>query len=269
MSTEITQYTAPAAPHALALDPQSGPEAMNVAAFLHQSGLFKHLEHPGAVFAVIAKGREVGLSMMASLTGINVIKGKISMSAEVMAGLCLGRRDVCEYFTHVSSDATQATYKTKRRGSDEVRHTFTMEDAKALGVSGNDNYRKQPATMLRHRCESALARMVYPDLLAGCYTPEEIEAIDPAPAERITATAEPAKTGPAALGLAPVPPLRTSKKTPIEEARAALATADTGDKLDNLEVKIQNSPKLTAEEKGILTTEIGAARERLNAGGES
>jgi hypothetical protein len=85
----------------------------------------------------------------------------------------------------------------------------------------------------------------------------------------ITATAEPAKTGPAALGLAPVPPLRTSKKTPIEEARAALATADTGDKLDNLEVKIQNSPKLTAEEKGILTTEIGAARERLNAGGES
>ena len=47
-------------------------------------------------------------------------------------------------------------------------------DAKTLGLAGKDNWKKQPATMLKWRAVSACARVVFPDVIQGMYTPEEI-----------------------------------------------------------------------------------------------
>jgi hypothetical protein len=230
MSNALTQYQSQTPAHAHALEPQNIGEAMTIAVDLAKSGLFQHLGNPGAVFAVLAKGRELGLPMMAALTEINVIKGKVSLSAAAMIGVCVSKKDVCEFFTCVESDDKHAVYKTKRKGADEERHTFTIEDAQRLGVSGNDNYKKQPATMLRWRCASALARRVYPDLLAGCYTPEEAESItdDEAP-ERVSVAVEPAKAGPAALGLGTKQEAPKVKRNPVDDARAKIQAATSHD----------------------------------------
>lgn len=252
MSTAIVPYT----PDALA--PVNLGELMTLAGDLAASGLFTHLPNKGAVAAVILKGHELGLSPMSSLTEINVIKGKISVSAAAMVGVCVGKRDVCEYFTLVEATPTLATWKTKRRGSDEVRHSFSMEDAQRMGLSGNDNYKKQPATMLRHRAASALARMVYPDLLVGCYAPEEVEET---PAERITVQADPAKpTGPAALGLvkptAPAAPAEVPEKVRalFAERIMALASAET------LE-QVQAAARLHRDFTEQMKTDLIAAKE--------
>lgn len=130
----------------------------------------------GDVLVVLLTGREFGLGPMQALRGIHVIDGKPVMAADLMVGLCLSRRELCEHFTLVETSAERATYKTKRTGQPETTLTWTIKQAQAAGVTNKDNWRKYPDAMLRARCASALARAVYPDLLAGTYDPDELDA---------------------------------------------------------------------------------------------
>jgi RecT family len=57
-----------------------------------------------------------------------------------------------------------------------------MADAKRAQVTGKPIWSQYPAQMLRHRCSADLAREVYPDVVLGLYTPEEMDRSDaPAP----------------------------------------------------------------------------------------
>jgi hypothetical protein len=161
---------------ARAFEPGSFGEAMTVAATLVESRMFPHVKSKEAAFAIIATGRELGLSMMQSLRGVHLIEGKPTLSSSAMVAICKARKDVCTYFRLVESTDLVATYETLRVGEPEpTRMSFSWEDAKRAGVTGKDNWRKFPAAMLRARCETALARAVYPDLLMGVYEPEELE----------------------------------------------------------------------------------------------
>lgn len=161
---------------ARAFEPGSFGEAMTVAATLVASRMFPHVKSPEAAFAIIATGRELGLSMMQSLRGLHLIEGKPTLSSGAMVAIVKARRDVCAYFRLVESTDQVATYETQRVGEPSpTRMSFSFEDAKRAGVTGKDNWRKFPAAMLRARCEAALARAVYPDLLMGVYEPEELE----------------------------------------------------------------------------------------------
>lgn len=129
-------------------------------------------------------GRSLGLSTMQSLRGVYNVKGRPSLDASLMQALCL-QSPLCEYFDLVSSDETQATYKTKRKGRAERQHTFTIADADKQGLvergrnddgSSANNYVRMPKQMLRARCKSELARIEYSDLMFGMYSREELEA---------------------------------------------------------------------------------------------
>lgn len=143
---------------------------------------------PSDVLAVVLTGAELGLAPMQAIRGIQIIKGKPTLSADTMGALCKRRRDVCEYLVLKASTAEKAVYETKRVGDPEpTRQEFTIEDARVAGLAGQDNYRKHPKAMLRARCLSAICRTVYPDVVMGLYDPEELGASntdiapDPAP----------------------------------------------------------------------------------------
>jgi hypothetical protein len=166
MSTELATRQM----DALAFEPQSLSEAMSYANMLSKSGLMaKHLVgKPADIMLIMAKGRELGLSTMVAISGINVIQGKVELSPQTMVAVVQKRPDVCKYFTLIESTDTIATFETWRVGAPEpVRMSFTADDAKKMQLWGKDNYNKQPATMLRWRCISAICRLVYPDILAG------------------------------------------------------------------------------------------------------
>lgn len=132
---------------------------------------------PQNVLAVTMLGAEYGLPMMKSIRNIHVIKDSPSMSADLIMGLCL-QAPVCEFFYCEKSDEKSATYTTKRTNNPKpTTLTFTIEQAAGYmkGKHGvKDNWRDSAPDMLRHRCTSKLARMVYPDLTTGLYTPGEI-----------------------------------------------------------------------------------------------
>lgn len=162
--------------------PENIGEALKLAERLATSGLIPAAlkGKPADVLVVLMTGRELGLAPMQALRSINVIQGKAAMSADLMQALAVSRRDVCEYFQMIESTALVATYETRRRGNpNPTRLSYTMEEAKAAGLAANDNYRKNPAAMLRARCKSALCKAEYPDLLAGVYDPEELADVKP------------------------------------------------------------------------------------------
>jgi hypothetical protein len=53
-----------------------------------------------------------------------------------------------------------------------------MQRAKEAGLTGKDNYKKFPRQMLRARVISEGVRAVYPGVLQGMYTPEEVGEFD-------------------------------------------------------------------------------------------
>lgn len=173
--------------------------AMQVAKQIAQSTIIPRALQgkPGDVLVVLLTGREFGLQPMQAMRSLHVVDGKPVMAADLMVGLCLGRREVCEYFTLVESSAEKATYKTKRVGTQEVVLTWTWKQAEKAGVTGKDNWRKYPESMLRARCASALARAVYPDLMAGTYDPDELDVSAAPPiAERAPASSPIGETRP-------------------------------------------------------------------------
>lgn len=123
---------------------------------------------------VMLKGFELGISPMQALDGIQVIQGKTTVSPQLMLAL-INRSGQLEDIK-IDGDAKVCTVMMKRVGRSPHTETFSMENAKAMGLADKDNYRKQPAVMLKWRAVSACARIVFSDVIQGLYTPEEMGA---------------------------------------------------------------------------------------------
>lgn len=174
------------------ISPRTLDEAKNLATTLSNARTIPEAlqKAPADVLAIVMAGAELGLAPMQSLRALVLIKGKPTLSADAMGALVKSRRDVCEFLVLESSDATRATYSTKRVGDPRpTTLSFTIEEAKTAGLNG-DNWRKFPAAMLRARALSAICRAVYPDLILGVYDPDEL------PAEEKDVTPPPTSTPP-------------------------------------------------------------------------
>ena len=162
------------------LEPRCMADAVRLAQRMHDSHMFSGYGNGPAVLSTILLGRELGIPAMAALRSVHLIEGKHSLSADLMVALVL-RSGMAEYFQMSESTAELCTYVTKRKGNPlPTSLSYTIEQAKQAGLlaptrSGKpSNWQKIPKQMLRARAKSELARLEYPDLLAGLYTPEEL-----------------------------------------------------------------------------------------------
>ena len=125
------------------------------------------------IVAMIANGRELGLTAMQSLKAFHSIQGKPSMSADAMVAV-IRASGLCERWDVMESTPARAVIVTRRVGSGrDVEKVWTAEDAKRAQLS-TPMWAKYPAQMLRHRCASDLARQEYSDVLLGVYTSDEL-----------------------------------------------------------------------------------------------
>ncbi len=187
MSPEILSLTPRS--YETQLEPQTYAEAKAMAADLFAARLFNGYGSAPAVLSTIIIGRELGLSAGASLRGFHIIEGKHAMAADLIRARAMSS-PVCEYFRCTERTAEKATFVTKRKGDPEMALTYTVEEGrqafgrdestpaaklaaeKAWKASG---WGKNPADMCVARATSKLARLVYPDVVHGFYSPEEID----------------------------------------------------------------------------------------------
>lgn len=145
------------------------------ASMLVKSGFLpSSINSPEKAVAIMLKGRELGIPAMQAFAQISVIQGKPAAGAELMLALiyrgCPGAK--VEY---VSRTNEACEILATRPGMKPQTFKYTMDDAKAAGLAGKDNWKKFPRIMLSWRCVAEAARSVFPDCIMGMsHTPEEL-----------------------------------------------------------------------------------------------
>lgn len=175
-------------------------------------------KRPAAVLAAILTGDEVGIGPLQALRQIFVTEdGKVGMAAELMRSLILRDGHECwadDYTT------TRVTMCGRRAGSQEIsKVTWTMDDAKRAGLDQKQNWRRYPRAMLTARATTELARLLFPDVIAGIsHSLEELQDDDIVDAG-ILEDDEPKSK----------PPRKTAQRsTPAARARPRTGTGPTG-----------------------------------------
>jgi RecT family len=123
---------------------------------------------------IILKGRELSIPPLYALSNIVVVQGKPTCSAELM--LALIYRDHGDLALIVEESTPQVCRVAyRRRAWDRSRaFAFTLEDAQRADLAGKGTWKQYPQAMLRARAISAVARLAFPDSIAGMYLPEEL-----------------------------------------------------------------------------------------------
>ena len=130
---------------------------------------------PANVLIAMGLGQSMGLSPAESLYRINVIQGKPTASAELIAA----QVRKAGHKLRISKDeaAKSVTATIVRCDDPDYPFSVTRDEswARDMGLIGKENYRKQPMTMLTWRAITAVAREACPEALYGvAYTPDEM-----------------------------------------------------------------------------------------------
>jgi 5'-3' exonuclease len=158
-----------------ALEPVDTRDAFTIAKHLFESRLYQRYGTPQAIFAIILRGREMGLGALTSLDAFHNFEGKPLMHAHLIIARAKADPD-CEYFQFLSGDHEHAEYETKVRCNPKpTRLRYTIEQAREAGlIRPNGNWAKRPDEMLRKTCAVQLARIEYPSAAMGLYCAEEM-----------------------------------------------------------------------------------------------
>lgn len=153
---------------------QSADAAYQVAQRLVQSSFVpqQFRGKPVEATAAILAGIEVGLQPMAALRAFDVIQNQAAPRALTLRAVAQSHGHDIEI---VESTTTRCRVRARRRGGDWQSITWTIDRAKELGLTGKDNWRKQPQAMLVARATAEAARLVAADAILGIgYSAEEV-----------------------------------------------------------------------------------------------
>lgn len=145
---------------------------------------------PANALVAIGLGQAMGLTPAESLYRIDVIQGKPTASAELIASNV--RKAGHKLRVEVDEANTSVRATIWRADDPEYPHSVVrdMAWAKQMGLANKDNYKKQPTTMLQWRAISAVARLACSEALYGVtYTPDEVS--DLGEVKRAPATPQP------------------------------------------------------------------------------
>ena len=144
-----------------------------IAAQFQRSGLFPDLRSEAQAYVKVLAGQELGIGPMAAVAGLNVIKGRVTFSANLLASL-VKAHPLYDYRV-TDHSATGCRIVFLQDGEEIGTSEFTAEDAKRAGLSGQ-NWSKYPKAMMFARALTQGVRWFCPDVTSGtpAYVPEEI-----------------------------------------------------------------------------------------------
>lgn len=130
--------------------------------------------NPDNITAAILAGQELGLQPMAALRSMDIIQGTPALRAHAMRGLVQSRGHEVKL---VESTEERCVMAGRRVGEDWQEVTWTFERAAKLGLTGKDQWKKQPQAMLVARATGEICRLVASDALyAMPYASEELDS---------------------------------------------------------------------------------------------
>ena len=144
-----------------------------------KSGFFADTRDAAQAIVKVMAGQELGFAPIASMTGVYIVKGKVSLSANLMAAAI--KRSGRYTFKVLHLDAKECSIEFYeilggKRESIGVS-SFTMAEASQAGLAGSATWKNFPRNMLYARAMSNGAKWYCPDVFGGpIYTPDELGA---------------------------------------------------------------------------------------------
>jgi len=117
----------------------------------------------------------------------HIIQGRPTLKAETMMARFQQQGGKVDWKTLTDEEVT-ATFSHPSGGSATI--TWTFEQARKAGLTGKDNWKNYPRAMLRARVVSEGIRTVFPGVVLGVYTPEEVQDIPTQPKSRDMGTVD-------------------------------------------------------------------------------
>lgn len=109
----------------------------------------------------------------------HVIQGRPALKADAMLARFQAAGGRVDWQVYTDAEVT-GLFSHPAGGSLKV--SWTLAQAKSIGIAGKDNWKNYPRAMLRARCISEGIRSVYPGCVVGVYTPEEVQDYSPSQA---------------------------------------------------------------------------------------
>ena len=160
----------------------------SIAGHFIKSGFFRDAKDQSQAIVKILAGQEIGVGPFTAMTGINIIQGRIAMSANLIAAQ-VKRSGKYNFHVKVLTD-TECALEFFEGGKLIGVSTFTSDDATQAKLAGV-NWTNYPRNMLFARAISNGAKWYCPDVFGGSpvYTPEELGApVNPETGEIIEGT---------------------------------------------------------------------------------
>ena len=157
----------------IAVIPVSDIERMAVA--VAKSGLFG-VSTPDQALALMLVAQAEGRHPASAAKEYHIIKGRPALKADAMLARFQQAGGKVAWNDR-SNDKVSATFSHEQGG--ELVVTWTLDDAKRAGLASGDNWKKYPRQMLSARVISEGVRAVYPSVVSGIYTPEEVQDFEP------------------------------------------------------------------------------------------
>ncbi|MGH8258688.1 MAG: hypothetical protein ACREUG_03250, partial [Steroidobacteraceae bacterium] len=124
-----------------------------------------------------------GLHPAIAARDYHIIQGRPALKADAMLArfhVQGGRVEWLEY----TDKRVAATFSHPQGGTVEV--DWTMDRARQAGLAGKDTWKAYPRQMLRARVVSEGIRTVFPGVVVGVYTPDEVQDFEPAEVKDVT-----------------------------------------------------------------------------------
>lgn len=153
--------------------PYSEIERMGTA--VAKSGLFG-VKNPEQAIALMLIAQAEGLHPAIAARDYHVINGRPSLKADAMLARFQTAGGKVE-FSEYSDKRVAAKFSHPQGGSVEI--DWTLERAKLAELGGNGMWKKYPRQMLRSRVISEGIRTIFPGVVSGIYSTEEVIDMEP------------------------------------------------------------------------------------------
>ena len=111
-----------------------------------------------------------------AMRDFHIIQGRPALKADAMLARFQQAGGSVQWKDYTDEKVT-GVFSHPSGGSLEV--SWSLAQAKSIGIANKDNWKNYPRAMLRARCVSEGIRSVYPGCVVGVYTPEEIQDFKP------------------------------------------------------------------------------------------
>jgi hypothetical protein len=173
----------------VAVIPFQDVERMAVA--MAKSNLFG-VKTPEQALSLMLLSQAQGIHPAQAVQDYHLIQGKPALTTNAILSRFQMSGGKVEY--HQYTDAIcEATFSHPQGGS--LRLSWTFPQAQKAGLTNKDNWKQYPRAMLRSRVVAEGIRAVFPQVLGGMYSQEEVQDFDarPVPMKDITPEPTPAE----------------------------------------------------------------------------